>query len=55
MIGTFVALSLGGNWLDKHYQFKFPYFTLLGVLVALVAIFYTLFSLVNQPDEDELK
>ena len=55
MIGTFVALSLGGNWLDKHYQFKFPYFTLLGVLVALVAIFYSLFSLVNRPDEDELK
>jgi hypothetical protein len=55
MIGTFVVLSLGGNWIDRHYQFKFPYFTLLGVLIALIAIFYSLFSLVNQPNDLEDK
>ena len=50
MIGLFVGLSLGGNWLDKHWQFSFPYLTLLGVTIALVASFYALFSLVKEDD-----
>jgi hypothetical protein len=52
MIGVFVALSLGGNWLDKNWQFKFPYFTLLGVLVSLISIFYSLYALINRNDSE---
>ncbi len=52
MIGVFVALSLGGNWVDKHWEFKFPYFTLLGVLVSLVSIFYSLYALINRNDSE---
>ena len=52
MIGVFVALSLGGNWLDKYWQFKFPYFTLLGVLVSLISIFYSLYALINRNDSE---
>lgn len=52
MIGIFVALSLGGNWVDKHWNLKFPYFTLLGVLVSLVSIFYTLYALINKNNEN---
>lgn len=52
MIGVFVALSLSGNWLDKYWQFKFPYFTLLGVLVSLISIFYSLYSLINRNDSE---
>jgi hypothetical protein len=51
MIGIFVALSLGGNWVDKHWNLKFPYFTLLGVLVSLISIFYTLYALINKNNE----
>ncbi len=52
MIGVFVALSLGGNWVDKHWQLKFPYFTLLGVFVSLVSIFYSLYALINRNDSE---
>lgn len=52
MIGIFVALSLGGNWVDKHWNLKFPYFTLLGVLVSLISIFYTLYALINKNNEN---
>lgn len=52
MIGVFVALSLGGNWVDKHWQLKFPYFTLLGVLVSLISIFYSLYALINRNDSE---
>jgi hypothetical protein len=48
MIGVFVALSLGGNWVDKQLNLKFPYFTLLGLLIALVSIFYSLYSITNK-------
>ena len=51
MIGIFVTLSLGGNWVDKHWNLKFPYFTLLGVLVSLISIFYTLYALINKNNE----
>lgn len=52
IIGVFVALSLGGNWVDKHWQLKFPYFTLLGVLVSLISIFYSLYALINRNDSE---
>ena len=52
MIGVFVALSLGGNWVDKHWQLKFPYFTLLGVFVSLVSIFYSLYAIFNRYDSE---
>jgi hypothetical protein len=52
MIGVFVALSLGGNWVDKHWQLTFPYFTLLGVLVSLISIFYSLYALINRNDSE---
>lgn len=52
MIGVFVALSLGGNWVDKHWQLKFPYFTLLGVFVSLVSIFYSLYAIINRNDSE---
>jgi hypothetical protein len=52
MIGIFVLLSLGGNWLDEKMQNNFPYFTLLGVFVALISIFYSLFTLVNKNNKD---
>ncbi len=48
MIAVFVGFSLGGDWIDKNYQFKFPYFTLLGVLFALVSVFYLLFKLIKE-------
>jgi hypothetical protein len=51
MIGIFVALSLGGNWVDKHWNLTFPYFTLLGVLLSLISIFYTLYVLINKNNE----
>lgn len=53
MIGLFVGLSLGGNWLDNHWQLAFPYFTLAGVFLALVAIFYSLYNLVRETPDDE--
>jgi uncharacterized sodium:solute symporter family permease YidK len=52
MIGIFVLLSLGGNWLDKKKGYEFPYFTLAGVFLALISIFYTLFKLVNKSNKD---
>jgi uncharacterized sodium:solute symporter family permease YidK len=51
-IGVFVILSLGGNWLDEHFQHHFPIFTLLGVFVALFVIFYSIFKLVNKSNQD---
>jgi hypothetical protein len=52
MIGVFVALSLGGNWIDKHWNLKFPYFTLLGVFIALIAIFYSLYALTTKSNNN---
>lgn len=52
MIGIFLLLSLGGNWLDKKMEYGFPYFTLGGVLLALVSIFYTLYTLVSNNNND---
>lgn len=51
MIGLFVGLSLGGNWLDKHWNFSFPFLTLTGVTIALVGSFYALFSIVKEDDQ----
>ncbi|MBP9690164.1 MAG: AtpZ/AtpI family protein [Bacteroidia bacterium] len=51
MVGAFVAFSLGGNWVDKHYNLNFPYFTLLGVLIALVSVFYSIFNLTKDKNE----
>ncbi len=51
MVGAFVAFSLGGNWVDKHYNLNFPYFTLLGVLIALVSVFYSIFNLTKDKSE----
>lgn len=48
MIGVFVALSLGGNWVDQQLNLKFPYFTLLGLFIALVSIFYSLYAITNK-------
>jgi hypothetical protein len=48
MIGVFVALSLGGNWVDQQMNLKFPYFTLLGLFIALVSIFYSLYAITNK-------
>jgi len=50
MIGVFVALSLGGNWLDKHFSMHFPAFTLAGVLLALISVFYFIFKLIRNQD-----
>lgn len=55
MIGLFVGLSLGGNWLDEHWAFTFPYFTLAGVFLALIAIFYSLYNLVRETPDEEKK
>lgn len=55
MIGVFVLLALGGNWLDKKWKFNFPIFTLTGVFVALVAIFFSLYKLINQSEESSDK
>jgi hypothetical protein len=52
MIGVFVALSLGGNWIDKHWNLTFPYFTLLGVFIALIAIFYSLYALTTKSNNN---
>jgi hypothetical protein len=45
MIGVFVALSLGGNWIDQQLNLIFPYFTLLGLFIALSTIFYSLYAI----------
>lgn len=52
MIAVFVLLSLGGNWLDKRMGYAFPYFTLAGVFIALISIFYSLFNLVKKINND---
>lgn len=52
MIAVFVLLSLGGDWLDKRMENKFPLFTLIGVFVALISIFYTLFSFLKKDNEN---
>lgn len=53
-IAIFVIFSLGGNWLDDYAGNKFPGYTLLGVTIALVAVFYLIFRLIknnnNTPD-----
>jgi hypothetical protein len=51
-IGLFVLLSLGGNWLDKYLKNHFPAFTLTGVFLALLFIFYSIFRLANQSNKD---
>jgi len=48
-----VLLSLGGNWLDKRLEYKFPLFTLIGVFVALIAIFYSLFTFITRENKDD--
>ncbi|MES2691115.1 MAG: AtpZ/AtpI family protein [Bacteroidota bacterium] len=53
MIAVFVLLSLGGNWLDKKMEYQFPYFTLAGVFISLISIFYSLYSLVNKKEGGE--
>ncbi|MCC6684386.1 MAG: AtpZ/AtpI family protein [Bacteroidia bacterium] len=50
MIGVFVVLSLGGNWLDKHFSMHFPAFTLAGVVLALISVFYFIFKLIRNQD-----
>lgn len=52
MIAVFVLLSLGGDWLDKRMENKFPLFTLIGVFVALISIFYTLFSFLKKDNDN---
>lgn len=51
MIAVFVVLSLGGNWLDKKMEYRFPYFTLAGVFISLISIFYSLYALVNKKED----
>lgn len=53
MIAVFVLLSLGGNWLDEKMGYKFPYFTLAGVFIALISIFYSLFTLIKKINEND--
>ncbi|MBX7203843.1 MAG: hypothetical protein K1X81_00305 [Bacteroidia bacterium] len=50
MIGVFVVLSLGGNWVDKYFSMHFPAFTLAGVLLAFVSVFYFIFKLIRNQD-----
>jgi uncharacterized membrane protein len=52
-VAIFVLLSLGGNWLDKRLEYKFPLFTLIGVFVALIAIFYSLYTFVTKENTDK--
>jgi F0F1-type ATP synthase assembly protein I len=51
-IGLFVLLSLGGNWLDHYLDNHFPIFTLAGVFLALFFIFYSIFKLAKQSNQD---
>lgn len=50
MVGIFVLLALGGNWLDKHFHMHFPAFTLAGVLLALVSVFYFIYKLIRNQE-----
>lgn len=49
-VAVFILLSLGGNYLDEHYDFGFPYFTLAGVFLGLVFIFYSVYKLISKND-----
>jgi hypothetical protein len=40
MIVVIVAGSLGGKYTDEYFQFKFPIFTLIGVLFSIFAALY---------------
>jgi len=53
MIAVFVLLSLGGNWLDKHFQLSFPALTLTGVFIALVVIFYNVYTFAKAAEKEE--
>jgi len=53
MIAVFVGLSLGGDWLDKKMENQFPLFTLIGVFVALISVFYSLFALLKKDNENK--
>jgi uncharacterized membrane protein len=52
-VAVFVVLSLGGNWLDKKLEYEFPAFTLAGVFIALIAIFYSLYNFIKDQDTEE--
>jgi hypothetical protein len=41
MIAIIVAGTFGGKYLDDYLQWKFPVFTLVGVLLSLFAALYT--------------
>jgi len=32
-----VAFALGGKWLDKHFGFHTPWFTLIGIILAITS------------------
>ena len=53
MIAVFVLLSLGGNWLDKHFQLTFPALTLTGVFIALAVIFYNVYTFAKTAEKEE--
>jgi apolipoprotein N-acyltransferase len=52
-VAIFVALSLGGNWLDERMGYEFPIYTLVGVFVSLIAIFYSLYTFINKESNDQ--
>lgn len=51
LIALFVIFSLGGNWLDKWVGNKFPAFTLTGVALALVVVFYLILKIIKDQDK----
>lgn len=40
MLAPILGGALGGNWLDKHYQFETPVFTIVLTLLGIGLAFY---------------
>jgi len=48
MIAVILVGVFGGNWIDGHFEFKFPIFTLTFTLLALGYAFYYLIKEVTR-------
>ncbi|MCU0423183.1 MAG: hypothetical protein MUC81_10255 [Bacteroidia bacterium] len=51
MVILFAGLALGGNHLDNYWEFNFPFLTLSGVLLAMIAMVVILLKVINNNPE----
>lgn len=52
-IAVFTAFSLGGNYLDERQGNQFPGYTLAGVFIGLVVIFYSLYKVIQELNQEK--